>query len=313
MRKPLFLLAGAAVLAATAGCLVNVPKANPLPQWDRSLLVSTEGLAMRLNDPRVVVIHVGRDRASYDAGHIPGARFLPLSSIVTERAGVPNELPEPEALERTFEALGVSDNSRVVLYGDLNGLLAARAFFTLDFLGKTDAALLDGGLERWRSESREVSTDAPSVSPGALTVNLRRDIVVDADWVRARLGNDSTIVLVDARPPAEYTGETPGEGVTRPGHIPGAHNIFWRTALVSEQDTRLRSPEVLHASYTLADAAFGDTIVAYCRTGVQASHAYYVARYLKRPVVMYDGSFIDWSRRGEEYPVEQGTGGEGGS
>jgi thiosulfate/3-mercaptopyruvate sulfurtransferase len=313
MRKPLFLLAGAAVLAATAGCLVNVPKANPLPQWDRSLLVSTEGLAARLNDPRTVVIHVGRDRTSYDAGHIPGARFLPLSSIVTERGGVPNELPEAEALERTFEALGVSDNSRVVLYGDLNGLLAARAFFTLDFLGKTDAALLDGGLEQWRSENRQVSTEAPSVNPGALTVRPRRDIVVDADWVRARLGNDSTIVLVDARPPAEFTGETPGDGVTRPGHIPGAHNIFWRTAMVGERDTRLRSPEVLHASYTLADAAFGDTIVAYCRTGVQASHAYYVARYLRRPVVMYDGSFIDWSRRGEEYPVERGTGAEGGN
>lgn len=313
MRKPLSLLAGAAILAATAGCLVSMPKTNPLPQWDRSLLVSTEGLATRLNDPRTVIIHVGRDRTSYDAGHIPGARFLPLSAIVAERGGVPNELPEPEALERAFEELGVSDGSRVVLYGDLNGLLAARAFFTLDYLGKTDAALLDGGLERWRSENRPVSTEAPSVSPGALTLRVRRDIVVDADWVRQRLGNDSTIVLVDARAPAEFRGETPGQGVTRPGHIPGAHNIFWRTALVSEQDTRLRSPEVLHASYTLADAAFGDTIVTYCLTGVQASHAYYVARYLRRPVVMYDGSFIDWSRRGEEYPVERGTGAEGGN
>ena len=95
MRKPLSLLAGAAVLATTAGCLVSMPKENPLPQWDRSLLVSTEGLARRLDDPRVVVIHVGRDRTSYDAGHIPGARFLPLSAIVAERNGVPNELPAP--------------------------------------------------------------------------------------------------------------------------------------------------------------------------------------------------------------------------
>jgi thiosulfate/3-mercaptopyruvate sulfurtransferase len=313
MRKPLQLLAGAAVLATTAGCLVSMPKTNPLPEWDRSLLVSTEGLSNRLDDPRTVVIHVGRDRTSYDAGHIPGARFLPLSSIVAEQNGVPNELPPVAQLESTFEELGVSDNSRVVLYGDLNGLLAARAFFTLDYLGKTDAALLDGGIEQWRKEERPVSTEAASGSTGALTVRERRHIVVDADWVRARLGNDSTIVMVDARPPAEFTGETPGDGVTRPGHIPGAHNIFWRTSLVSDQDTRLRSPEVLHASYTLADAAFGDTVVAYCRTGVQASHAYYVARYLKRPVVMYDGSFIDWSRRGEEYPVERGTGDEGGN
>jgi thiosulfate/3-mercaptopyruvate sulfurtransferase len=313
MRKPLSLLAGAAVLATTAGCLVSMPKATPLPRWDNSLLVSTESLAGRRRDPRTVVIHVGRDRASYDAGHIPGAQFLALSSIVAEQNGVPNELPPAAQLEAAFEAVGVSDDSRVVLYGDLDGLLAARAFFTLDYLGKTDAALLDGGLEQWRKEEREISTDPPSSANGRLTVRPRQNVVVDADWVRARLGNDSTIVMVDARAPAEFTGETPGEGVTRPGHIPGAHNIFWRTSLVSEQDARLRSPEVLHASYTLADAAFGDTIVAYCRTGVQASHAYYVARYLKRPVVMYDGSFIDWSRRGEEYPVERGTGDEGGN
>ena len=64
-------------------------------------------------------------------------------------------------------------------------------------------------------------------------------------------------------------------------------------------------PEVLAASYTLADAAQRDTIVVYCLTGVQASHAYYVTRYLERPVRMYDASYIDWSRRGDAYPVER--------
>ncbi|HEU0301385.1 MAG TPA: sulfurtransferase [Longimicrobium sp.] len=305
MRKPLLFFTAALVLTGTAGCLVSMPKANPLPRWDESLLVTTEQLSRRLDDPRTVVLHVGRDRTSYDAGHVPGARFLALSSLVTERDGVPNELPPAAQLEEAFESVGVGNDSRVVLYGDLGGLAAARAFFSLDYLGKTDGALLDGGLEQWRAEERPLSTETPSVQPGALTVRVRRDIVVDAEWVRSRLGNDSTIVLVDARPPAEFRGDTPGEGVTRPGHIPGAHNIFWRTSVVSDQDPRLRSPEVLHAAYTLADAAFGDTIVAYCRTGVQGSHAYYVARYLRRPVVMYDPGFIDWSRRGDEYPVER--------
>jgi thiosulfate/3-mercaptopyruvate sulfurtransferase len=305
MRKPLSLLFGAAILSATAGCLVSVPKENPRPLWDPALLVTTDQLARRLDDGRTVVVHVGRDRASYDAGHIPGARFLPLSSIVTERNGVPNELPDADQLEAAFEGVGVSDGSHVVLYGDLGGLAAARAFFTLDYLGKTDAALLDGGLEQWRAESRPTETAAPAPGRGSLTVRVHPEILVDADYIRANLGNDSTLVLIDARPPAEFSGETPGEGVTRPGHIPGAHNIFWRTSLVSETDLRLRSPEVLAAAYTLADAAQRDTIVTYCRTGVQASHAYFVARYLRRPVRMYDGSFIDWSRRGDEYPVER--------
>jgi thiosulfate/3-mercaptopyruvate sulfurtransferase len=305
MRKPLALLSGALILSMTAGCLVRMPETNPLPEWNSELLVSTQQLAGRLNDPRTVIVHVGRDRAGYDAGHIPGARFLPLSSIVTERDGLANELPAPEQLEAAFEGVGVSDASRVVLYGDLAGLAAARAFFTLDYLGKTDAALLDGGLEQWRAESRPLETAAPAARAGSLTVRLRPDIVVNADEVRAQLGNDSTYVIIDARPPAEYRGEVAGDGVTRPGHIPGAHNIFWRTALVSETDTRLRSPQVLAAAYTLADAAQGDTVIVYCRTGVQASHAYFVARYLERAVKMYDASFVDWSRRGEAYPVER--------
>ena len=304
MRKSLALIFGAALVVATAACPVRVPKSNPLPRWNEHLRETSAELATRLNDPRVVILHVGRDRAAYDAGHVPGARFLPLSAIVAEQNGVPNELPPLEQLEQAFEEVGVSDNSRVVLYGDLQGLLAARAFFTLDYLGHQDHALLDGGLEKWRADGRPVETAAPTVRRGALTPRPRADLVVNAEWVRQHL-TDTTVVFVDARPRAEFTGETPGDGITRPGHIPGAHNIFWRTSLISETDPRLRSPEVLASAYTLADAAQNDTVVVYCRTGVQASHAYYVARFLRRNVRMYDASFIDWSRRGDEYPVER--------
>jgi thiosulfate/3-mercaptopyruvate sulfurtransferase len=305
MRKLLPVLSGAALLTVTAGCLVSIPKSNPRPQWDTTMLVTGEMLQRRLNDPRTVVLHVGRDRASYDAGHVPGAQYLALSSIVAERGGVPNELPDEAQLDQVFEAVGVSDNSTVVMYGDLDGLLAARAFFTLDYLGKANIALLDGGIERWRADNRPVETQAAAPRRGNFNPVPRPEILVDADWVRSKLGNDSTIVMIDARPPAEFSGDTPGEGVTRPGHIPGAYNRFWRTSLVSQTDTRMRSPEVLAAAYTLADAAQSDTIVVYCRTGVQASHAYYVARYLERPVRMYDASYIDWSRRGDDYPVER--------
>ena len=302
MRKP-HLLASALLLSLLAACLVYVPEQPPLPEADPSLLVSAAQLRDRLDDPRTVVVHVGRDRTSYDQGHVPGAQFLPLSAIVTERDGLPNELPAVEQLDAAFEAVGVGDDTRVVLYGDLNGLLAARAFFTLDYLGLTPA-LLDGGMDAWRARGFPVSTEPAPQRRGALTPRPNPQLLVDADWVRAHLG-DSTVVFVDARPAAEFTGEVPGDGVDRPGHIPGAVSIPWSTALISSADPRLRSPEVLTAAYTLADIERGDTIVAYCRTGVQASFAYFVARYLKHPARMYDGSFIDWSRRGEAYPVER--------
>jgi thiosulfate/3-mercaptopyruvate sulfurtransferase len=337
-------LAAFCLTATLAGCLVYVPRTVEPARGNAEMLVSAEQLSRRLDDGRTVVLHVGRDRASYDAGHVPGARFLALSDIVTERAGVPIELPSVDALDRAFEAAGVSDDSRVVLYGDLGGLAAARAFFTLDYLGHTPA-LLDGGLEAWRAANRPVSTEASSGGRGTFTPAVRPELLVDADWVRAHL-NDSTVALVDARPPAEFTGETPGEGVTRPGHITGARNVFWRNTVISEADPRLRSAQVNRALFSVAgavhpqEAAFygreaerrakrdrallsdsarkaqsrqprntaaprGSTVVTYCRTGVQASYLYFVARYLGYDAKMYDGSFVDWSRRGADYPVER--------
>ncbi|HEU0051871.1 MAG TPA: rhodanese-like domain-containing protein, partial [Longimicrobium sp.] len=150
-------LAAFCLTAALAGCLVYVPPTVEPARGNSEMLVSVEQLSRRLAEANTVVLHVGRDRASYDAGHIPGARFLALSDIVTERDGVPNELPSVDALDQAFEAVGVSDDSRVVLYGDLAGLAAARAFFTLDYLGHTPA-LLDGGLEAWRAANKEVTT-----------------------------------------------------------------------------------------------------------------------------------------------------------
>lgn len=259
------------------------------------LLVSGDWLAGHLDDPDVVVLHVAPDRSAYDRGHIPGARFLPLSAIVVERDGLPNELPSVEHLDSVFEAVGVSDGTRVVVYGP--PLAAARAFVTLDYLGHGDrTALLDGGLERWVAEGRPLSTEAPEVARGRFTPRPRPELVVDAAWVAARLDSPG-IALLDARPEAEFAGDVAGAGIPRPGHIPGARNVFWQRMIRSPEDPTFLEPDTLRALLADAGVEPGDTVVAYCRTGVQASVAYFVARYLGYEARMYDGSFIDWSPR----------------
>lgn len=346
MTRTRTVFGAAALLLLTACPLPRELREVPAPPVNADLLVSVAQLQRRLNDPATVILHVGRDRASYDAGHIPGARFLALSSIVTERDGVPNELPSAEALDQAFEGVGVSDDSRVVVYGDLGGLAAARAFFTLDYLGHTPA-VLNGGLEAWRAAGRPVETAAPDARRGSFTPRPRPELVVDAEWVRSHL-RDTTVAFIDARPPEQYSGAEPGEGVQRPGHLPGAKNLFWQNTIATPANPVLRSPEVMRALYRLAGARFAsdipyiperpryepadtsaaarrerrqgqprrprnapqqqarpNTVVVYCRTGVQASWDYFVARYLGYQVKMYDGSFIDWSRRGPDYPVER--------
>jgi thiosulfate/3-mercaptopyruvate sulfurtransferase len=300
-----------AALAAAGIVACSRPAPEP-PAGDKpsatawSYFVTPDSLAAALADPGTVVLHVARDRSSYDAEHVTGARFLPLGAIVAERAGVPNELPEPAALDSVLESLGVTDDSRVVLYGE--PLLAARAFFTLDYLGQGErTAVLDGGLAAWLAGGHPVTKDAPPVvtPAGRFTPRLRPELVVDAVWVASRLPARRVAVL-DARPADEYAGDKAGEGVDRPGHITGAANLFWKETIVSDAEPWLLPEDSLRALFTRAGAARGDTVVTYCRTGVQASHLYLVARHLGYVVRMYDGSYLDWSRRAE-LPVERGA------
>ncbi|SOD03947.1 3-mercaptopyruvate sulfurtransferase SseA, contains two rhodanese domains [bacterium JGI 053] len=331
----------AALLLLTACPLPKELREVPAPPVAADLLVSVAQLQRRLNDPATVILHVGRDRASYDAGHIPGARYLALSSIDSDGA-----VPSVQALDDAFEAVGVSDASHVVVYGDLGGLAAGRAFFALDYLGHPPA-VLDGGLQAWRAAGRPVETAAATASRGTFTPRPHPELVVDAAWVRGHM-RDSTVAIIDARPPEQSSGAEPGEGVQRPGHIPGAKNLFWQNTVASPANPVLRSPEVLRALYRLAGGRFAtdvefvrerpryepadtsqaarrgrrpqqqrrpprttqapprpNTVVVYGRTGVEASWDYFVARYLGYQTKLYDAGFIDWSRRGTDYPVER--------
>src|SRR3974377_1375001 len=130
------------------GCLFLASLiASAAPAGRSDMLFSPAWLVQHLNDPNLVILQVSRDRAAYDTGHIPGARFLALSDIAVTRDGILNELPPAATLKSLFERVGVSDDSRVLLYGDASVLPATRAYFTLDYLGHGQAtALLDGGL-----------------------------------------------------------------------------------------------------------------------------------------------------------------------
>lgn len=267
------------------------------------MLVSSDWLADHLHDSDLVVLHVGGDRASYDAGHIPGARFLPLSSIAIAANSTENELPPAAELEKLFSGLGVGDRTHVVLYGDMHGLFAARAWFTLDYLGHGDnAALLDGGIEKWKKEKRGLSTAGePAATPAEFTARIQPQTVVAMPVVRdisheILAARPPNFALVDARPREEYEGSKPGKEVTRAGHIPGAKSIFWMQNVESKENPVLRSAAALRQLYAENGLTPSRTAVTYCRTGVQASFSYFTLRYLGYDVMLYDGSYLQWSR-----------------
>jgi len=262
------------------------------------MLVTTRWLINHLKDKQVFVLHVSREQKSYDEGHIPGARFLSLGSILATRDGISNELPPVEKLKNLFEGLGIGDRGRIVLYGDNNGLSAARAYFTLDYLGHGHrAALLDGGLEKWKAEGLQLETTpakfesarfTPSLSPDILA---KFDVVLDQSWL-ATNNPDTNVAIIDARSQEQYVGSTN----QRSGHIPGSANVYWMQNLNSGDIPTIKSVAELRKLYESVGLKPGQKIITYCNTGMQASHSYFMLKYLGYDVSMYDGSFSEWSK-----------------
>jgi thiosulfate/3-mercaptopyruvate sulfurtransferase len=257
-----------------------------------SLLVSAAWVAAHLKDPNVVVLHVDHGDSAYAAGHIPGARFLDYMSIIDRGA----ELPPVDSLRRLLESAGVSNNSRVVLYGP-DVLMTARAFFTLDYLGHENVSIMDGGIGAWRRAGGPLTKDAPPARRGSFTPRVRTIRLADAAWIQPRLGKTG-VALLDTRTPDEYNGAGERRGIPSKGHLQGAKHVEWEEYVVApEQDQRLKSREALSDMLRSRGVAKNDTVVAYCYIGFRASLSYFVGRLLGYETKLYDGSYDDWSKR----------------
>jgi thiosulfate/3-mercaptopyruvate sulfurtransferase len=279
-------------------------QAGAIPKLRPEMLVTTAWLAEHLNDPGLVVLCITSTAESYSRVHIPGARQIKLGDIAVTRDGIPNELPPVEELRKVFAAAGVSNSSRVVIYGERFNLFAARAYFTLDYLGLAGrAALLDGGIDKWTAEHRPLSTETPKIKPATLTISLRPGILVDTAALRDLAKKPEAVALIDARPTKEFTGEQLSEDVTKAGHIPGASSLFWMDMLVSRENPVLKPEAELRHMYEQAHAEPGQPLVTYCRTGMQAAFDYFVAKYLGYDPSMYDASFFEWSKK--DLPAEK--------
>lgn len=274
------------------------------PTWPPdSMIVSRAWLAQHLNDPPLVLVFVAYppEDSSYAAAHIPGARLLDYRDVLTTRAGLHTELPGPDTLREVFERLGVSDRSRVVLYGFPP--MAARVFVTLEYLGHARTSLLDGTLAAWRADGRPVTSEVPPSQRGRLTPHLHPDIVVGAAWITSRLGARG-MALIDTRTDGEYLGTGARHGISSAGHIAGARQLQWQQLFSDPDQGVFLARDQLAALYA-SRVAPTDTVVTYCWVGQRASVTYFVARLLGYPVRLYDGSYEDWAQR--QLPVTSGS------
>lgn len=291
-----------AVAAATLALATPAAAQRPLPPIR---VVTAAWLAEHLTDPSVVVVEVemggmmslGRGR------HIPGARTIAWDDIATTRGGLRTELPDAAPLRARLEQLGIGDSTLVVVTTAHEAPMASRFLLTLDWLGLTRLAWLDGGLAAWKAEGRPLTSDAPRVTPARITSAVRTDLVVDAAWITARLGRPG-LALVDTRTDGEYVGAGERHGMPSAGHLAGARQLEWEQLFANPEGLRLK-PTAELAALDAARASAGDTVVTYCWVGYRASMTYVAARILGLPTRFYDGSYQDWLER--KLPVRAGA------
>lgn len=266
------------------------------------LLVSPAWLKENLADPKLLLFHVGA-KPEFDKEHLPGAQLVVPQDLSIPRAEsqLMLQLLPAEALREKLQSLGVSDDSRVIVYFGSDMISpATRVYFSLDAAGLGDrTSFLDGGMPAWKAAGGAVTDEVKPQTPGRITLKPQPDVVIELNEVREGLARAS-INLIDARMPEFFDGTSPG-AMPRSGHIPGAHNIPFPTLATS--DLRMRSEGDIALIFKAAGIKTGDTVASYCHSGQQATMVYFAAKRLGIKARVYDGSWDEWSRK-DELPVE---------
>ncbi|WP_026344142.1 sulfurtransferase [Nocardia sp. BMG111209] len=262
-------------------------------------LVTTQWLSANIGAPGLRIVESDEDVLLYDIGHVPGAIKIDWRAELTDPRT--RDVVDGVRFAELMREKGIAREDTVVVYGDKANGTAAAVLWVFDLFGHADVRLLDGGREAWISEGRDTTFEVPPIGFGDYPAVERDDRTERAfraevqQWLSGGAG-----VLLDVRTAEEYSGELdrisdrPEEQALRAGHIPGAMNIPWTTAV--GPDGRFRSRAELDRRYLplRADAEAG-TIV-YCRIGERSAHTRFVLTALlgMDDVRVYDGSWTEW-------------------
>ena len=271
-------------------------------------LVAPESIEERLaaferDEPAERLVFVASEGSP--EAYVPGSVELDLGEGPVDPTR--QRIPDREEVEGLFGDLGITQDSRVVLYDDQGGLYAGYVYWILAYYGHGDQQLLDGGLDYWVEAGLPTAPEAAAVPHAEYTargeftdVRAHRDDVVDA------LTRDT--VLLDVRDPSEIRGEAGGgadlsAAANAAGHIPGAINVPSVDLLAD--DGRLRPSEDLAERFESAGVTRGHPVIVYCGVGARSALVWFVlSELLDYPDVRnYDGSWTEWGNL-VDVPVE---------
>jgi thiosulfate/3-mercaptopyruvate sulfurtransferase len=268
-----------------------------VPGYAKDVLVDADWAVQHIEDPDIRFVEVDVDTNAYDEGHIPGAVAWNWTSQLSD--GVRRDIVSREELSKLLSESGIGPDTTIVLYGDNNNWFAAWAYWQLRLFGFENLKILNGGRKFWVAQGLQTSTDVPTYEPTGIQVG-------DADFSHRAFRDDvlsqidSPGALVDVRSPAEFNGELlapaalPQEGAQRAGHVPGAANIPWASAV--NEDGTFKTAADLRDLYAAKGITGDRDVIAYCRIGERSSHTWFVLHELLgfERVRNYDGSWTEY-------------------
>lgn len=287
IRKSLLL-----VITFIIGCSVSDRDGEP------GVLVSTKWLQNQLNDPFLVLLHVGSSEV-YDSVHIPGSLLLDPYDFTLTVDGLRNEIPHMDTIVALLTSVGVNMDSRIVLYYEDKDLInrTARVFLTLDYAGLGGrTSVLNGGLPGWMEEDRETTNLVSTVTKGDLKPRAPREVIIRAHELNQHRW-DPDFVIVDTRSREEYFGEFDTTAQkSKGGHVEGAYFMPYETVFSDSNPHVWREDTELLKEFEKVGMDPDKTTVYYCGSGIRASVSYLTARHLGFPALLYDGSYQEWEK-----------------
>ncbi|MFC1589616.1 sulfurtransferase [Pseudomonadota bacterium] len=265
------------------------------------LLIEPNELDQLLDNPDVVIVDLCKAK-QYAQAHIPGAHFVNYADIVHIEKPVMGLLPNAESFSTLISNLGINANTHVIAYDDEGGGCASRFIWTLQVFGHENASLLNGGLHSWANEGHRLSNEEP-VKPKASGYSLSNTgkYTTDRDYIQQHLDDENT-VLLDARSPAEFSGEK--KFADKAGHIPGAILFEWTDAMDRNNNLRLLPEGVIEQRLEQLGITKDKEVICYCQSHHRSAYSCLVLRHLGYENVKgYPGSWSDWGNQADT-PVE---------
>lgn len=268
------------------------------------LLLQPAELAGRLNEPRLLILDVGKE-AIYQQAHLPGAIFLDYRRLQKGVPPAPGLLPEAEAIAQLFSDIGLQADTHVVAYDDEGGTRAARLLWLLDAAGHQHYSWLNGGIHAWLDEDLPIETEAVYAIPSQVTAaQLDLKPQVDLEYLLAHY-QDENLVIWDARMAEEFAGSR--VMAARGGHIPGAVNYDWSLLIDPARNNRLLPLETIQQQLSALGIDSSKTVITHCQTHHRSSFSWLAGKILGfKQIFGYPGAWSEWGNN-PDTPVAVGN------